>query len=139
MDLHISALLKSLQSLSSIFCQSPNALNEKQSSLFISTIFGLADTMVELDPPPDIDKKLASNQVVVDCLFNAINNVIDPLGKGYKTLSEEKLGKIATINDRLKVALLEEYAHYQSKQGLIEVIREPQKLEQLNRVIARLK
>ena len=139
MDKHIENLLSSMQSLCSAICQNPKGLNQKQSSLFISTIFGLADTMIELDPPHGIDKEQASNQVVADCLFNAIDNVFDPLGKGYKALSEENLGKIAAINDRLKNALLEEYAYYQSEKGLLEVMRDPQKIEQLNRVIAHLK
>jgi hypothetical protein len=95
--------------------------------------------MVELDPPRGFDKEQASNQVVADCLFDAINNVFDPLDKGYKALSEANLGKIAAINDRLKSALLEEYAYYNSKEGLVEVMRDPQKLEQLNRIIAQLK
>lgn len=139
MDQHIEALLKSLESLCSVFCQGPNALNQKQSSLFISTMFELADTMVELDPPPGFGKEQASNQVVADCLFNAVNKVFDPLGKGYKAQSEKNLGEIAAINDRLKNTLLEEYAYYQSEQGLIEVMRDPQKLEQIKRVIAHIK
>ena len=139
MDKHIAEILSSLRSLCSVFCQCPNELNQKQSSHFISAIFGLADTMVELDPPRGFDKEQASNQVVADCLFDAINNVFDPLDKGYKALSEANLGKIAAINDRLKSALLEEYAYYNSKEGLVEVMRDPQKLEQLNRIIAQLK
>ena len=53
--------------------------------------------------------------------------------------SEKNLGEIAAINDRLKNTLLEEYAYYQSEQGLIEVMRDPQKLEQIKRVIAHIK
>lgn len=138
MEMQIQALLESIDRLCQTYCQSSSALNKNKSVAYFQSIFALSDGLVALDPPPNVPTEKAADQVVIDALVSAIGKVIDPLGKGYKEASEKSIAVTAKGFARLESALSAEHTYYQSKQGLVDAMKSPERLAQLNRILAHL-